>query len=87
MPVCLQVLATEIFKIPRGLSPEILRETIVYKTSSYNLRRNNTFEKCKVHSVYHGTESLLFLGPELWDFVPVELKQPEFQSVEFTLLN
>ena len=54
----LQVLATEMFKIHRGLSPEILRETFVSKTSSYNLRRNDTFGKRKVHSVYHGTESL-----------------------------
>ena len=40
----LQVLATEMFKIHRGLSPEILRETFVSKTSSYNLYRNDTFE-------------------------------------------
>ena len=39
----LQVLATEIFKIHRGFSPELLRETFV--SSSYNLRRNDTFEK------------------------------------------
>ena len=73
----LQALATEMFKIHRGLSPEILKETFVSKTSSYNLRRNNTFEKRKVHSVYHGTESLSFLGPKIWDLVPVELKQSE----------
>ena len=73
----LQVLAMDVFKIHRGLSPEILGETFVSKTSSYNLRRNDTFEKCKVHSVYHGTESLSFLGPQIWDLVPVELKQSE----------
>ena len=47
----LQVMATEMFKIHGGLSPEILRETLVSKTSSYNLRRNDTFEKRKAHSV------------------------------------
>ena len=73
----LQVLATEMFKIHRGLSPEILRETFVSKTSSYNLRRNDTFEKRKVHYVYHGTESLSFLGPKIWDLIPVELKQSD----------
>ena len=71
----LQVLATEMFKIHRGLSPEILRETFVSKTSSYNLRRNDTFEKRQVRSVYHGTELLSFLGPKIWDAVPVKLKQ------------
>ena len=72
-----QVLATEMFKIHRGLSPEILREIFVSKTSSHNLRRNDTFQKRQVHSVYHGTESLSFLGQKIWDLVPVELKQTQ----------
>ena len=37
----LQFLATEMFKIHRGLSLEILRETFMSKTSSYNLRRRS----------------------------------------------
>ena len=73
----MQVLATEMFKIHRGLSPEILSETLVPKTSSYNLRGNDTFEKRKVHPVYHGTESLSLLVPKIWDLVPAELKQSE----------
>ena len=56
----LQVLATEMFKIHWGLSPEILRETFQPETSSYNLRRNDNFEKRKVRSVYQGAESLSF---------------------------
>ena len=50
----LQVLAAEVFKIHRGLSPEILRETFVSKISSNNLRRNDTFEnvKCTLLSRY-----------------------------------
>ena len=31
-------------------------------------------------SVYHGTESLAYLGPKIWDLVPVELK--ELQNLE-----
>ena len=65
------------FKIHRGLSPEFLRELFVSKASSYNLRRNDTLEKRQVHSVYHSTQSLSFLGPKIWDLVPVELKQSE----------
>ena len=84
----LHVLATEMFKIHRGLSPEILRKTFVSKTSSYNLLRSDAFEKCQVHSVYHGTESLSFLGPKRWDLVPVELKQPEsLYSSKFKIKN
>ena len=77
----LQVLATEMFKIHRGMSPDILREIFVPKISSYNLHKNNTFERCQVHSVYHGTESLSFLGPKIWDLVPLDFKQLESLEV------
>ena len=77
----LQALATEMFKIHRGLSPDILREIFVPKISLYNLRRNNTFERRQVHSVYHGTESSSFLGPKIWDLVTLELNQLESLEV------
>ena len=48
----LQVLATAVFKIHRGLSPEILRELFVTKTCLYNLHRNDNFEILQVHYVY-----------------------------------
>ena len=50
---------------------------IAPKISLYNLRKNNIFERRKVHSFYHGTESLSFLGPKNWDLVELELKQLE----------
>ena len=61
----LQALATEMFKICRGWSPVILRETFVPKISLHNLIRNNTFERHQVHSIYLGAESLSFLGPKI----------------------
>ena len=63
------------FKIHSCLSPDILREIFVPKISLYYLRRNKTFERRQVHSVYHIAESLSFLGPKIWDLVPLELKQ------------
>ena len=81
----LQLLATEMFKIHRGLFPKILRETFVSKTSLYNLRKNHTIEKRQAHSVYDGTELLSFLGSKIWDLVPVELKQSE--SLDFLKLK
>ena len=74
-------LATEMLKIHRGLSPDILRKIFVPKISLYNLRRNNAFERLQVHSVYHSAELLSFLGPEMWDLVPLELKQLESLAV------
>ena len=59
------------------MSPEILRETLVHKTSLYNLHKNDTYERCQVHSIYHVTESLSLLHPKIWNLIPVELKQSE----------
>ena len=72
-----QVLATEKFKIYRILCPDILREIFVLKINSYNICRNNTFERRQVHSVYYGTESLSFLSPKIWGLVSMELKKLE----------
>ena len=84
----LQVLATEMFKIRRGLSLEILKETFVSKMNSYNLRGNSTFEKGQVHSVYHGTQSLSFLGSKIGDLLPVELKRSQiFDSFKLKIKN
>ena len=69
------------FKSHRGLSPDIIREIFVPKISLHNLRRDSTFERRQVHSVYHGAESLSFLGPKMWDLVPLELKQLESLKV------
>ena len=63
----LERFATEIFKINRDLSPDILRKIFAPKLSSFNLRRNNTYERRQVYSVYHGTESLSFIGQKIWD--------------------
>ena len=48
----------------------------MFKGSSY-LCRNDTFEKRQMHSLYHGTESLSFLGPKIWNLVPMKLKQSD----------
>ena len=70
----LQALATEMFNY-RVLSPDIVRQIFVPKISLYNLRRNNSFERRQVYSVYRSTESLPFLGPKIWHLVPLEIKQ------------
>ena len=36
----------------------------------YNLRQNYQFFRPLVRSVYHGTESISYLGPKVWDILP-----------------
>ena len=73
----LQVLATEIFKIRNNIAPEFLNEIFQERSVHYNLRGNNRFRSRRANSVYHGTESLAFLGPKIWDLVPDEIKTSE----------
>ena len=73
----LQILATEIFKVFKNISPTILNDIFEPRVSSYNLRANSYFETRKVTSVHHGTESLSFLGPKIWDLIPLDIRQSE----------
>ena len=77
----LQVLATEIFRIHKSLSTDILKEIFVPKISFYNLCRNNAFEIRQDPSVYHGIELQSFLGPKILDLMSLELKQLESLGV------
>ena len=72
----LQVLAMEMFKTYRDLSPEILRKTFVSKTSLHNLHKNDAYERCQLHSD-HSSKSIWLLGSKILYLVPVELKQSE----------
>ena len=65
----LPVLITELYKVKGNMAPEILNQIFQNRTSSYNLRINSSF------AVYHGTESLSFLGPKIWELVPEVAKQ------------
>ena len=72
---CLEVLAREIFKIKKNMAPEIRKEIFENRKSSHSFRKNSSFYLRQVHSVYHSTESLSFLGPKIWKLVSKDRKQ------------
>ena len=47
------------------------------RNNVYEIRNPSEFARPNVRSVFNGTESISFLGPKIWDFVPNELKQLE----------
>ena len=73
----IQALATEMFKVKNNIAPEIMKELFSPKISHYDLRNNNSFKSRRVNSVWHGTESVSYLGPKIWDLVPNEIKESE----------
>ena len=77
----MQTLATEMFKISKNLSSEIVKEIFQERIASYNLRSNNSFTSHQVDSIYHCTESLSFLSPKIWEIVPLEIKESENKNI------
>ena len=45
--------------------------------SPYDLRNNNSFKRRRVNFVWLGTELVSYLGPNIWDLVPNEIKESE----------
>ena len=44
---------------------------------NYNLRYQSELSRPLVKSVFNGTEATSYLGPRIWDLVPLEMKQRE----------
>ena len=60
------MLATEMFKVYRSLSPRIFSELFRRRRDiCYNLRSNSNFAVPNVKSVFHGSESISYLGPKI----------------------
>ena len=71
----LQILATEMYKIKNDLSP--LNVTELFEQSNeqhYDLRKYSHFTVPPVRTVYHGSESISFLGLKIWYILPDRLK-------------
>ena len=59
----IKILATEMFKVSKTLTPPQMHEIFKLKDQhQYNLRYNSLFSRPLVKSVYKDTESLSFLG-------------------------
>ena len=58
----IQAPATEMFKVKNNIAPEITKDLSTLRV--LDLCNNNSFKSRRVHSIYHGTESVSSLGPK-----------------------
>ena len=71
----LQILATEMYKIKNDLSQLIATELFEQRNEQhYYLRKNSQFTIPPIRTMYHGSESISFLGPKIWNILPDRLK-------------
>ena len=71
----IQRLAVEMFRFYNGLSPPLSNNIFkLTAENSYNLRHVSEFSRLMVKGLFHGTESISYLGPKIWDILPERLK-------------
>ena len=71
----IQSLSIKMFQVKHGQSPEFVSNIFIQKTLHYNFRENRDFRIRSVKSVYHGSESISYLGPKIWEIVPAKVKE------------
>ena len=63
------------YKIKNDLSPLIVTELFEQRNEQhYDPRKNSQFTIPPIRTVYHGLESISFLGPKIWNILPDRLK-------------
>ena len=72
----LLILETEMYIIKNDLSPLIVTELFEQRIEQHcDLRKNfQQFIIPPIRTVYHGSESISFLGPKIWNILPDKLK-------------
>ena len=66
----------EMYQVSKGCSPSITTELFEHREEQrYNLRNNADFTIPATRTVYHGSESISFLGPKIWNVLPDRLKK------------
>ena len=67
----IQVLVTEMYKMKSGYTPKIFSDLFDQKEiSPYNFRRHPEFRVPLTRTVYHGGESISYLGAKIWAILP-----------------
>ena len=57
-------------KISNGLSPVLVQELLIPNNKhTYSLIHLRQFKKPSVNAVHHGTESISFLVPKIWEIL------------------
>ena len=59
----------------KRFSTEIVKYIFVQSNENRYLRNKSSFRRPPIKTVYHGSESVSYLGPKMWDNVTRKLKE------------
>ena len=70
----LRFLATELYEVLNGLSPDLMKDVFPFNDDSgYSTGNKRTFKSKHVKTVRYSTDSLAYLAPKIWELVPNEM--------------
>ena len=61
----MQILATEMYKILSGLSPDIMQDIFVTKSNYYNTRNAPAFCSRNIKAVRYGLQTISYKAPKI----------------------
>ena len=70
----IQLLAIEMYKVKHNISPKFIIEIFPQSDKGYNLRNTSDFKRPAVNTVFWGSETLRYIGPIIWDLLPLNIK-------------
>ena len=76
----LQLLMTEIFKAKFDLNPLFMKDILIERSITYNIRHGNNTQLPKVRTTSFGVKTLANLGNEVWMYLPHDIKQSDTLS-------
>ena len=62
------------FKVVNSICPPIMKTFFDFRENRYNIRKFQEMRQKKVRTVRYGLETTLYRAPQLWSFVPANLK-------------
>ena len=84
-------MTTEIYISLTDLSPEFIKPFFTAKELPYNLRNGHILNPRSARTTYYGTNSILFRACQVWNNLPLSIKQSqsllEFKTNIKTLRN
>ena len=75
-----QRLAMGMYKAYNDLSASLIKSIFPTREIPYNLRNCNPYKSTNIHTVFKGTETISFRGPEIWSLVPDNIKHAKSLS-------
>ena len=70
----IRLLGIELYKVKNNLSTHLMSEIFNLRNIDYYLRSQADFKQGRVNMVNYGLKSLRYLAPEIWDIIPVEVR-------------